>query len=160
MPAPASQDFNDSELLALEKEIFDAREKAQAFDPEIMRLGEIWQAENERLENEFPSLTAQHAQQRWNLVRAMPESTEHDRLVNLAQPHWERHDAAVERMFAIPATSAEGRAAKASVILGLMAAFMGSLDEDDEGEEYPLNFVRLFLVDLAGKPEQVRSCES
>jgi hypothetical protein len=63
-------------------------------------------------------------------------------------------------LFSIPATSAEGRAAKAGVVLGLMAAFMGSLDEDDAGEEYPLNFARLFLVELAGKPGQVRACES
>ena len=87
----------------------------------------------------------------------MPESAEHDRLTKLQWPHWDRHDAAVERMFSIPATTAEGRAAKASVILGLMDAFMGSLDEDDEGEEYPLNFARRFLVELAGKPGQVRS---
>ena len=160
MPAPASQCFlaDDSELLQLEKEIFASREAAQVYDDEVFRLSEIWEAELSRLENDRDSTLS--PPERWDAVKAMPESAEHTRLVKLQQPHWNRHDAAVERMFSIPATTAEGRAAKAAVILGLMAAFMGSLDEDDETAEYPLNFARLFLVELAGKPGQVRSCVS
>jgi hypothetical protein len=49
-------------------------------------------------------------------------------------------------MFAIPAQTAEGRGAKASVVLGLMAAFL----ETDEDEDYPLGYVRKLLTELVG----------
>jgi hypothetical protein len=118
-PTTAHQCFaaDDSELLRLEKEISAAREAAQAYDPEMIRLSEL------------------------------PASEELERLTTLQQPHWTRHDEAVERMFAIPAQTAEGRGAKASVVLGLMAAFMASIDED---EDYPLGYVRSLLTELVG----------
>ena len=52
------------------------------------------------------------------LVTDMPESREHTRLVKLQSPFYERMDALVKQMFAIPAHTAEGRRAKATVLLG------------------------------------------
>jgi hypothetical protein len=159
---PASQCLlaDDSELLQLEQEILEQRRLAQAYDPEIMRLSEIWTDENSRLAGEIDAGRLNMTpQQRYAAVMAMPENKEHDRLVDLQKPYWEKHDAAVERLFSIPAQTAEGRAAKASAVLGLMAAFMGVLD-DDEGDDYPINFIHKFLIELGGKPGEVRSCES
>jgi hypothetical protein len=153
MPASASQCFaaDDSELLQLEKEIFEAREKAQAFDPEILRLSEIWEAELSRLENDGRSTLS--PPERWDAVKAMPESAEHTRLTKLQRPYYDAYDAAIERMFALPAQTAEGRRAKANVLLCLMAEIM---TDEDEGD-YPLDFVRKLLVELGG---EVRPCES
>ena len=67
------------------------------------------------------------------------------------------HDAAVERMFAISAHTAEGRGAKASVVLGIMADCM--MCDPVEGD-YPLDLVRALMVEIGGKPAQVPSCES
>jgi hypothetical protein len=84
-------------------------------------------------------------------IEPTPESAEHER-------HWDRHDEAVERMFAVPAQTAEGRGAKASVILGIMAYYM--MSDPIEGD-YPLDLVRKLMMELGGKPvAQVRSWES
>jgi hypothetical protein len=150
MPASAHQCFaaDDSELMALEKEILEQRRLAQAFDTDLVRLREVWEAEFARLNAEFNAgRSVLTNSQRWNIVEATPASKEHDRLTRLQQPHWQRHDEALERMFTIPAQTAEGRGAKASVVLGLMAAFMEIIDED---EDYPLGFVRKLLTELVG----------
>ena len=155
---PASQ--GDSELLQLEKEIFASRADAAVYDDEIYRLSEIWEGELRRLEAEVNAgREARTTRERWDAIRAMPESAEHERLVKLQQPHWNRHDEAMERMFAIPAQTAEGRAAKATVVLGLMAEYL--VDDPDEFD-YPLDLVRKLLVELGGKPgvAPVRSWES
>lgn len=155
MPAPASQCFaaDDSELLALEKEILEAGEKARAYDPEVYRLSEIWEGELSRLEAEYHAgRDTRTTQERWDAVRAMPESAEHDRLVKLQRPHWDRYDVAMERFFSIPAKTAEGRAAKATVLLGLVA----DIGYDEDEGDYPLNLVRQLLTELA----HVRPCES
>lgn len=138
MTAPASQCFlaDDSELLQLVAQIFDAREKAQAFDPEILRLSEIWEAELSRLENDGRSTLS--PPERWDAVKAMPESAEHTRLTKLQRPYYDAYDAAIERMFALPAQTAEGRRAKANVLLCLMAEIL--TDEDD----YPLGFAGIY----------------
>jgi hypothetical protein len=150
----------DSELLQLEQTITEQRRLAQAYDPEIMRLSEIWEGELSRLEAEVNAgRETRTTRERWDAIRAMPESAEHERLVKLQQPHWEAHDAAVELMFSTPASTPQGRAAKASVILGLMAEYMMS---DEEEGDYPLDLVRKLLIELGGKPGvvQVRPWEN
>ena len=160
MPAPASQCFlaDDSELLQLEKVIVEARGKAKTFDDEILRLSEIWEGELLRLEAEFKAgRTTLTTRERWDAIRAMPESAEHDRLTKLQWPHWDRHDKAMDRFFSIPAQTTEGRAAKASVVLALMDDNI--MTDEDEGD-YPLNFVRKLLTDLVAEFVGVRPCES
>jgi hypothetical protein len=53
-PTTAHQSFtaDDSELLQLEKQIFEQREAAEAYNDEVIRLSEIWQAELSRLDDE------------------------------------------------------------------------------------------------------------
>jgi hypothetical protein len=58
----------------------------------------------------------------------------------------------MERFFSIPAKTTEGRAAKATVLLGLVA----DIGYDEDEGDYPLNLVRQLLTELA----QVRPCES
>jgi hypothetical protein len=80
-PTPAAAD--DSALLKLEEQIFEQHEAAHAFDDEIDRTLAIWTAEGIRLEREAlkeqlagrPTLTSK---ERWELVRAMPESKERE----------------------------------------------------------------------------------
>ena len=43
---------DDSELLKLEKNIFEQHDAARAYDDEATRLGEIWRAELSRLDDE------------------------------------------------------------------------------------------------------------
>ena len=85
-PALASPP-DDSALLALEEQIFEQYWAATAYDAEIIRLSEIWTAESKRLYaaslwGGSPLTT----QEQWNLVTAMPESIEHNRLCRLQDP--------------------------------------------------------------------------
>jgi hypothetical protein len=148
MPLPASPccfAADDSELLQLEKEILEQRRLAQAYDGNLVRLSEVWQAEYARLDDEFRAgRSVLTTSQRWDIVEATPESKEVERLTTLQHPHWQRHDEAVERMFALPARTAAGRGAKASALLALIAAFM----EIDDNEGYPIDLVRKLLVEL------------
>ncbi len=112
---------DDSELVKLEEQIFEQYEGACAFDAEIARLSEIWTEKSLQLYDEALLREAQGGvyltpQERWALVTDMPP--EHNRLDNLQRPFYDRMDALVKQMFAIPAHTAEGRRAKVSVLLG------------------------------------------
>jgi hypothetical protein len=96
---------------------------------EIPWLGVVVAAESRRLHDDWQSdLTKK---ERWALVMAMPESKEHDRLVQLAEPHNDRVIKLIERMWSIPATTPEGRQAKFLVLLDHV---MGEDWEDLDGE--------------------------
>jgi hypothetical protein len=91
---------DDSELLKLEKNIFEQHDAARAYDDEATRLGEIWQAELSRLDDEvYAGRSTLTTMERWALVTAMPEAEEHERVVKLQQPFCDRQDAMIERMF-------------------------------------------------------------
>jgi hypothetical protein len=65
---------DDSELLKLEKNIFEQHDAARAYDDEATRLGEIWQAELSRLDDEvYAGRSTLTTMERWALVTAMPE---------------------------------------------------------------------------------------
>jgi hypothetical protein len=113
----------DSRLLEIENEIFELREEIGKFDPEILRLQEIWSAEMIRLCNE--SSTGEctlNKEERSAAVAAMPEAIEHTRLVKLQRPFQERADELVDQMWSTPARTAEGRQAKLLVLLGYVMA--------------------------------------
>ena len=91
--APAMTPLDDSALLKLklEEQIFEQYEGATAHDDEIYRVQEIWTGEVRRLESEaitsmIEGRSALTPKQRWELVKAMPESNEHTRLVTLGEP--------------------------------------------------------------------------
>jgi hypothetical protein len=142
---------DDAELLTLEKEIFAAHDAASVYDDEVIRLSEIWQDERRRLDDEFDAgrsyLTSM---ERWDLVRAMPEAQEHDRLAKLQRPHHARQDALMARMFDIPAKTAEGRRAKVAVLLGCLMPEDWLLTDDDDDSDYPIKIARKLLIEFAG----------
>jgi hypothetical protein len=151
MPVQQACMADDSALLKLEEQIFEQYEGACAFDDEIIRLSEIWTTESKRLYEE--SLDAEgncslSPQERWNLVTDMPASVEHSRLCRLQEPFYVRMDVLVKQMFATPAHTAEGRRAKATVLLGCI------LGDDwrgtDEETDYPEMMARRLLIEFIG----------
>ena len=77
MPTSANQVYSaadDGEPLKLEKNIFEQHDAARAYDDEATRLGEIWQAELSRLDDEvYAGRSTLTTMERWALVTAMPE---------------------------------------------------------------------------------------
>jgi hypothetical protein len=154
MPAPqACSIADDSELLKLEELIFEQHEKATAYDDEIMRLAEIWQAESNRLYQEALAAEVRSGaylspQDRWKLVTEMSASIEHNRLCNLQEPFLTKMDLLIEQMFAMPAHTAEGRRAKASVLLGVI---MGDdWRRVDAETDHPERMARNLLLEFIG----------
>jgi hypothetical protein len=96
------------------------------------------------------------ADERWALVTDIPECREHSRLSKLQAPFFARMDALIKEMFAMPAHTAEGRRAEATVLLGCI------LGDDwrraDDETEYPELMARNLLIEfIGGKPgEQLR----
>jgi hypothetical protein len=147
--AAATIESDDSTLLALEDQIFEKYEAATAYNDEIYRLWEIWTEESRRLHIE--ALTGRStltSKEQWALVREMPESKEHSRLVELQEPHFTEMDKLVKQMWATPAHTPDGRRAKVLVLLGCV------LDDDwryaDYGTDYPIQMARNLLIEFVG----------
>jgi hypothetical protein len=143
----ASQD--DSELLRLEKLIFEQHEEAKQHDYEIIRLQKIWIAEFRRLADEVDAgRSTLTNDERWALVLAMPEAIESARLQTLQNPFHEREDAYTAQMFATPAHTPEGRRAKVIVLLRcVMGNDWCSVDEETD---YPEMTARRLLIEFVG----------
>jgi hypothetical protein len=135
----------DAELLDLEEQIFAAYEAATAHDTEIARLNVILGDEAKRLYDECSYLTQD---ERSDIVFAMPAAKEHDRLVSLADPHHDRMQELIEKMWAIPATTPEGRRAKFLVLLGCI------MDSDwrqaDEAAHWHIEMARKMIIEFIG----------
>jgi hypothetical protein len=151
VPKALASPLDDSALVKLEELIFEQYEGACAFDAEIIRLSDIWTTESNRLYQE--SLDAEGScplgpKERWALITDMPECKEHSRLSRLQEPFYVRMDALVKQMFATPAHTAEGRRAKATVLLGCI------LGDDwrgtDEETDYPEMMARRLLIEFIG----------
>jgi len=149
IPKAIAAPLDDSALVKLEEEIFEQYEGAKAFDDEILRLSAIWTDESNRLYDEsLSSDTPLTPQQRWALVTDMPECKEHNRLCKLQDPFYLRMDALVKEMFATPAHTAEGRRAKAEVLLGCI---MGDdWRHVDKETDYPELMARKLLIEFIG----------
>jgi hypothetical protein len=148
---------DDSELLKFEKQIFEQREGAAAFDEEIDRLRPIWMGESKRLYEEVVAgrLTLT-GDERWAQVGEMPECIECSRLERLQGAFHSRMDALVEKMFATPAHTPEGRRAKVTVLLSCIMS--GDWTRVDAETDYPeLTARRLLIEFIGGEPgEQMR----
>jgi hypothetical protein len=160
MPVAApAMTADDSMLLKLEEQIFEQYEAAHAHDDEIYRVFEIWTGESKRLcdeatreiiEGRTPSLTSE---QRWDLVKAMPESKEPTRLVGLGEPFFEKMDALIKQMFALPAHTAGGRRAKVAVLISCV--MHPEWTESDEDADYDVRMGRRLLIEfIGGEPGQ------
>ncbi|MES5485036.1 hypothetical protein QMZ05_19955 [Bradyrhizobium sp. INPA03-11B] len=69
--------------------------------------------------------------ERWEIVWAMPEWKEHDRLVELSNEHFDRMFGLIDAMWAIPARTEAGRKSKVLVLLACVLDLRGHDDELD-----------------------------
>jgi len=146
--ALASPD-DDSALLQLEEQVFEAYWAGHAKNEEIYQLGldEHWWAEFRRLRQEKDGQILSE-QEAWDVVAATPEGRECVRLEELRDGHWDRMAGLIDRMWALPAKTEAGRKAKALVLL---VCVLGAewQDRDEEADWHVLKARRL-LIDLVG----------
>jgi len=140
-------------LIKLEEQIFEQYERATAYDDEILRLSEIWTAEGRRLyeeslAREVETGTYLTADERWKQAMEIPECREHSRLSKLQEPFFAKMDALIKEMFATPAHTAEGRRAKATVLLGCILG--DDWRHTDDETEYPELMARNLLIEFVG----------
>jgi hypothetical protein len=154
IPKSIAAPLDDSVLLQLEEQIFEQYEAAHANDDDLYKVHVIWRDEFSRLENEAlkeqlagrPTLTSK---ERWELVKAMPESKEHNRLVTLGEPFFARMDVLIKQMFAIPAHTADGRRAKVTVLLTCIMPHEWRT-ENDKDADYDIEMARKLLIEFVG----------
>jgi hypothetical protein len=144
---PPAVSADDSALLQLEEQIFQAWWAANDNNEEIHRLEKIWKGESARLADEVTQgrSTLTH-DERWQLVDAMPEAKEHDRLVTLSDQHFDRMFTLIDQMWAIPAHTEVGRESKVSVLLSCVLDWR----EHDAELDYRELMARRLLIDLVG----------
>jgi len=159
LPTPAHQcdaAADDGRLLKLEEQIFEQYEAAGQYDAEILRLSEIWTTESDRLYKEALSREVQTGtyltpQERWKLVTDTPACIEHNRMSELQEPFLRRMDDLISQMFAIRATTSEGRRAKAEVLLTcVMPIDWRHRDEETDRPELMARNLLLEFVDGIG----------
>ena len=91
IPAALASPPDDSELLELEKQNFEQYKAVEFLNDEIWRLAEIWQDEAVRLEREVRlGRSTMSSKEQCTLVKEMPETKEHDQLIDLQEPFQQR----------------------------------------------------------------------
>jgi hypothetical protein len=140
---------DDRQLLDLEKQILEAHDAAMAYDEDIWRCVNAWHDELHRLRAEVlagrSNLTAD---ERWQLVRQMPESAEQTRLAGLQEPHFTRMDKLIKEMSAMTAHTPEGRRAKVEVLL--TCVMPSDWRESDDDADYEIEEARKLLIEFVG----------
>jgi hypothetical protein len=142
IPKSIAAPLDDSALVKLEEQIFEQYEQATAYDDEIIRLSNIWTEEMRRI----PTMGT--PKERSDAIMALPACIEHNRLCGLQEPFLRKMEALIAQMFATPAHTAEGRRAKATVLLGCVLG-----DEwrgRDEVTEYRELMARNLLLEFVG----------
>jgi hypothetical protein len=141
---PASAKGDDGEVLSLASEILRLNELAHQDDDEMVRLQSIWYNEGIRLREE-----AEYSRdEQWEMVKAMPESAEHSRLVKKSDPYFESADRLMKRLWSLPAKTNKGKAAKVRV---LFAYVLGEeWHRPDEEADPDIELTRQLLFELAG----------
>jgi hypothetical protein len=122
------------------------------FDPEIIRLQEVWSAEVIRLHEE--NLTGEHSRsqpEQRAIVAAMPECIEYNRLAKLQQPHLDAQDELIEKVLSTPALTPKGKLEKFLVLLNFIMP--DDWREDDERADYDIKQARNFMIELIGGEE-------
>ena len=145
--APAAQD--DSALLRLEEQIFQAHEAETANDDEIKRLFSIWDPEYIRLYGDLDAGRSTMTREEITAhLEKMPEVQEHTRLCLLKHSNFCTRYHLEQQMRATPARTPEGRRAKLLVLLNFMVADKWMVhDEDAEGD---IPEVRSLLIEFVG----------
>ena len=148
---------DDGRLLEKVDRIFKLRDVIDEFDPEIMRLQEIWTAEMIRLYEE--DLTGEHPRgwpERRAIVEAMPECIEHKRLVELQRPYCDAQDKLIKQVLSTPALTPKGKQEKFFVLLNCIMP--DEWRENDKRVDYDIEQARNFMIELIGgeEAEQLR----
>ncbi len=155
--AATSQPQDDKALLAMEERIFECNAAARAYDDEIIRLHDIWCGVWLHLDQEIKEGRCDLTKgELWSRIKELPKSKEHARLVELQGPHFTEMDKLIEKMWATPAHTPEGRQAKLWVLLGTI---MGSdWCEHDGRADYEIRRARDLMIEfVGGEPaEQMR----
>ncbi|MET4801228.1 hypothetical protein [Bradyrhizobium sp. LB11.1] len=139
----------DTELLALEEKIFELDESANEHAEEIYRLQEAWVGELHRLEDlRWTEGVHSTAKERWEAVKAMPESKEHNRLVKLTEPYAVERDELIKRMWTIPARTPEGRRSKLLVLLACV--MRGGWTDTDKDADWDIEMARKLMIEFVG----------
>ena len=82
------------------------------------------------------------------VVTAMPEANEHTRVVALMRPHDEAIEETIKLMWATPAVTPEGKAAKVMVLL---SSLMGDNWREHDGEAgVDVRYARDLMFELVG----------
>lgn len=148
--ALAASPDDDSALLRLEEQIFEAWWAANEHNDEIQRLDAVRRAEyDRRLEEEKAKCQYLSAVARWDAVNSTPDGRELDRLVILSDQHYERMAGLIDKMWAIPAKTELGRSAKVSVLLSCILDWR----KPDEEMDWRKLMARRLLVDFVGGEE-------
>ncbi|MBB4375627.1 hypothetical protein [Bradyrhizobium sp. SBR1B] len=148
--APAST--LDATLLALEERIFQHKQAAEAFEPEMDRLDAIMKEKYRRLYDEAwaaGTVTETH-DRRLEQLSGMPEHVEQCRLCELQDAHWRTVDELVGQMWNIPAQTPEGRRSKLSVLLGCILGEEWRHPDEDDRTSYEVLRARSLLIELVG----------
>jgi hypothetical protein len=148
--AAVSLPDDDNVLIELEERIFECYRATRAYNDEIDRVARIVQNEYRRLYRDLDAAELNRA------IREMPENKEQTRLVGLQKPHFEEMDKLIEKMWATPARTPEGRRAKVSVLLGCTMA--NDWRETDKNADWDILQTRRLLIEfVGGEPaEQLR----
>lgn len=150
--SPIAMPSNDAALLEMEEKIFEHQEAAEAINDDLARLAAVWKREAHRLyvEARAAGNLIETEGQRLEQVAAMPEAIEHGRLIDLQDLHWEAADKLVDRMWALPAQTPEGKRSKLLVLLGHIMGVEWRNQDDHHNTSYEIRRARSLMIELVG----------
>jgi hypothetical protein len=150
--SPIEQRSADAALLEMEEQIFQHNEAAEAINPELDRLGAIWRGEMKRLYEAavVAGNVVETEDRRLEQVLAMSERTEHGRLIDLQDAQWDAADELLEKMWALPAQTPEGKRSKLLVLLGHILGEEWRHQDDHEKTSYAIMQARRLMIELVG----------
>jgi hypothetical protein len=151
----AAETPDDSVLVRLEKQIFEADEVEKENDGEIYRLYAIWDPELRRLQAEVEAGTlAMTREEIWTRVGQMPEAQEHNRLCMLQHANFCKKYQLLQEMDATPARTPEGRRAKLLVLLNFYVEDDWRNRDDDVYDGNIVAVATCLLSSSAGSPQR------
>jgi hypothetical protein len=148
MPAPAAPK-EDAELIELDEQIFEEWNAGRAFADDLKQSDLAFGEVLARLQAE--GLSSEEFMER---LGATPESQRYDYFDSLQDSHLRRMEHLLEKMWAIPATTPEGREVKVQVLLSCVLDWR----EHDEVAQWEVKMARDLLFELVGgEPAQRRN---
>jgi hypothetical protein len=116
--ASAYKDSDDTVLLDLVAQFWAADERATEYDEQIEPLFDVWNTEWARLRDERDAGTSSLSQKEiFEMVKQLPESREHNRLVKLTQPHHDEAARLLRKIWEMPTSTIKGRSEKFNILI-------------------------------------------